>query len=478
MRNNACAVMSIGEALGATGGRLLRGEAGQAFHGVSTDSRTLQKGNLFICLRGETFDGHHFLTAAAAAGASGLVIQGGAGEIPAGIRGNIPVLLVEDTLKALGDIAGLWRKKLDVPVIAITGSSGKTTTKEMTAGILSLSKKILKTEGNFNNRIGLPLTLLKLTRRHEAAVLEMGTSMPGEIAALTRIAEPNIGLITCIGAAHLEGLKSLASIRDEKGSLFENMDRGGVAVINADDRALALPGRRWQGKRITFGWRRGADVSAREIRKTEPFGIAFRLITGQADRHVRLQTSGEHNLYNALGAAAASLAFGADLDCICCGLELFRGVSGRFEIWTLQNGAHMIDDTYNANPLSVREALKTLKDLRDGGNSTVILGDMLELGSKAGIWHRKVGRMVAETGVRSLLLMGDHHCDTAAGALEKGMTQAQILSCESAEQIQVHLQSSLKAGDWVLVKGSRKMKMERIVRTIIDAFGLQKRTTA
>lgn len=478
MKANAFAVMKIGEALRATGGRLVQGESDKVFYGVSTDSRTLQQGNLFVCLRGETFDGHHFLAAAAAAGASGFVIQKDAGELVNGVQDKIPIMLVDDTLKALGEIARFWRKKVNVPVIAITGSSGKTTTKEMTTGILGLSKKVLKTEGNLNNRIGLPMTLLRLTGQHDVAVVEMGTNMPGEIGCLTHIAEPHIGLITNIGAAHLERLKSLANIREEKGALFENMDRKGIAVINGDDRALALLGRQWQGKRITFGWKRRTDVSAREIRKTEPVGIAFQLRTGRADRHVRMQTSGEHNLYNALGAAAASLAFGADVDSICQGLESFRGVSGRFEIQMLKNGVHVIDDTYNANPLSVREALKALKELRGGGRSAVILGDMLELGSKAGAWHRKIGRMIAETGVQSLLLMGDYDRDTAAGALERGMTAAQIFSFEAPEQISEYLQSSLKPGDWVLVKGSRKMRMERIVRMIMKTFGLQERKTA
>ncbi len=478
MKEEASAVMTISEVLKATGGILTRGVPECTFEGVSTDSRTLQKGNLFICLRGENFDGHRFLAAAAAAGAAGFVIQRDAAENIVGIQEKIPVFVVEDTLKALGEIARFWRKKLNVPVIAITGSSGKTTTKEMTAGILNLTKKVLKTEGNLNNRVGVPMTLLRLTGQHDVAVVEMGTNMPGEIGCLTHIAEPGIGLITNIGAAHLERLKSLTNIREEKGALFENMDQNGIAVINSDDRALALLGRRWQGRLITFGWKHRTDVFAREIRKSEPVGIVFKLGTGQADRLVRMQTSGEHNLYNALGAAAASLAFGADIDSICQGLESFQGVSGRFEIQTLHNGVHVIDDTYNANPLSVREALKALKELRGSGNSAVILGDMLELGSKAGAWHRRIGRMIAETGVESLLLMGDHRLDTAAGALEKGMTAAQVHFCEAPEQIQDYLQSSLKPGDWVLVKGSRKMKMERIVRMIMKTFGLQERTAA
>ena len=316
MRKVTSAVMTIGEILNATGGSLIRGESERIFHRVSIDSRQMQEGDLFICLKGENFDGHHFLAAAAAAGAGGFVVQNDPGRDLSGVPGEKPVIMVADTLKALGEIARFRRKKLNVPVIAITGSSGKTTTKEMVAGILGLTKNVLKTEGNLNNRIGLPLTLLRLTAQHDVAVVEMGTNMPGEIACLTRIAEPGIGLITNIGAAHLEKLKSLANIREEKGALFQNMDQTGIAVINRDDKALEVLGHRWQGKQITFGWKQQADVSAHDIRKTSAQGIAFRLRYGQETRQVQMQVTGEHNLYNALGAAAVSLAFGADLDSI------------------------------------------------------------------------------------------------------------------------------------------------------------------
>jgi UDP-N-acetylmuramoyl-tripeptide--D-alanyl-D-alanine ligase len=492
LKEETSAVMTISDVLNATGGILLRGDVERTFQGVSTDSRRLQKGNLFLCLRGENYDGHHFLTAAAAAGAAGFVIEkaelnahqnSGENLFEAQGKRNLmsikrPVILVKNTLQALGEIARFWRRKLNVPVIAITGSSGKTTTKEMVASILSLTKNVLKTEGNLNNKIGLPLTLLRLDPRYDIAVVEMGTNMPGEIGCLTRIAEPNIGLITNIGAAHLAKLKSLVNVCKEKGALFENMQQGGVAVINRDSRALESLGRRWQGKRITFGLKRGADVSARDIRKIEPAGIAFRLNNGRDEKPVRMQVSGNHNLYNAMAAAAVSLAFGAEMESICRGLESFKGVPGRFEILALQNGAYVIDDSYNANPASVREALKTMKELRGSANSAAILGDMLELGSKAGAWHHKIGRHLADTGVKTLFVMGDYSRDTAAGAMERGMAAAGIFFYESPEQVRDHLQSSLKAGDWVLVKGSRKMKMERIVRMMIETFGLQERAVA
>jgi UDP-N-acetylmuramoyl-tripeptide--D-alanyl-D-alanine ligase len=478
LKDKTAAMMTISEVIKATGGILMRGDAEAVFQGVSTDSRQLQQNNLFVCLQGEHFDGHQFLSAAAAAGASGFVIQRNAlGSLPE-MRDQRPVVCVDDTLQALGDIARFWRRKMNVPVVAVTGSSGKTTTKEMAAGILGLTKIVLKTEGNLNNQIGLPLTLLKLTPQHDVAVVEMGTNMPGEIGRLTRIAEPDIGVITNIGAAHLEKLKSLAGIRKEKGALFENMNRAGIAVINRDDKSIAVLGRQWPGKQISFGWKRDADVSAHEVRQAGPVGIAFRLRAGQTERPARLRVSGAHNLYNALAAAAVSLACGADLESICQGLASFHGVSGRFEILPLQNGAHVIDDSYNANPVSVHEALKALKKLRRSADSSVILGDMLELGSRAGAWHRKIGRQVAETGVKTLFLMGDYSRDTAAGAREKGMAADKIHFCESPEQVRDQLARSMKTGDWVLVKGSRKMKMERIVRMITEMFGLKEKATA
>lgn len=477
MKEETSDTATIGEALKAAGGILIRGEAGTIFRGVSTDSRTLRPGNLFVCLRGDNFDGHHFLAAAAEAGAAGFVVQKDSGTDILNERLKQPVIVVEDTLTALGDIAGSWRRKWEGPVIAITGSAGKTTTKEITAGILRMTKTVLMTEGNLNNRIGLPLTLLRLTSEHEVAVLEMGTNTPGEIACLTRIAEPSIGLITNIGAAHLEKLISLANVRQEKGALFENMQPDGIAVINRDDKAVEALGRRRRNKCVTYALKRDADVSARDVRTGEPDGIAFRIRIGRNERTVRLQVSGEHNLYNALGASAAAFAFGAEPEVICRGLEAFKGVSGRFAIRTLPNGVHMIDDTYNANPLSVTEALKTLVALRGSGNSIVVLGDMLELGEKAGQWHRKIGRCVAESGSKSLLLMGDYSRETAAGAMDKGMKASRIFFYEDPGQVRNHLQASLKAGDWVLVKGSRKMKMERIVRLMTEAYPTERNET-
>lgn len=473
MRAGSTIVISVPEALQATRGSLGKGPADVIFRGVSTDSRRIAKGDLFICLKGENYDGHQFAGAAVASGAAGLVIQGNAEAGLPALSRAVPVIRVRDTLKALGDIARFWRRRIGVPVIAITGSTGKTTTKEMTAAILEQTGNVLKTEGNFNNQVGLPLTLLKLNRRHDVAVVELGTNQPGEIGRLTRIAGPDIGVITNIGPAHLEKLKSLDRIRKEKSDLFRKMSVRGTAVMNADDPALRFLSGQWQGKKITFGLRRGADVTAVNLRKKKPPGLAFTLKIGRSRGAVELRAAGEHNLCNALAAAATAAAFGADHGTICRGLASFRPLAGRFEIHALGNGAYLIDDAYNANPLSVREALRALQGLKGRHRSAVVLGDMLELGGHAGRLHAGIGRLMAGAGVDRVFLKGDHCRATARGAVAGGLATDRVSFYEQSGEVLERLQAFLKKGDWVLVKGSRKMKMEEVVRDVIEDFGLR-----
>ena len=474
MKAAATTFLSVPEVLRAARGSLAGdGPSTAVFRGVSTDSRTIAKGNLFVCLKGENFDGHRFAAAAVAAGASGLVVRADAEAALAGLSRAVPVIRVRDTLRALGDIARFWRVKIGVPVIAITGSTGKTTTKEMTAAILAQTGNVLKTEGNFNNQIGLPLTLLRLNRRQEAAVVELGTNQPGEIGRLTRIAVPDIGVITNIGPAHLEKLKSLDRIRREKSDLFRKMPGSGTAVMNADDASLRFLSGCWKGKRMTFGLRAEADITAGNIRKKQPLGIAFTLKFGRARVAAELNAPGEHNLYNALAAAAAAASFGADLDTIRRGLASFRPLAGRFEIHALRNGAYLIDDAYNANPLSVREALKALQGLKGRRRSAVVLGDMLELGGQAGKLHAGIGRLMAGAGIDRVFLKGDHGRATARGAIAGGLAADRISFYERSGEVLDGLRSFLKKGDWVLVKGSRRMKMEEVVRDVIEAFGLR-----
>jgi UDP-N-acetylmuramoyl-tripeptide--D-alanyl-D-alanine ligase len=459
------------EVVTATGGKLLQGEAACRLRGVSTDSRQLVQGNLYIPLKGDRFDGHDFLGEAIARGAGGLLMDAhhaGMLETVSKIPGSCPVIVVEDTLRALGDLARFWRRRSGQPVIAITGSSGKTTTKEMTAAVLEQTFSVLKTEGNLNNLIGLPLTLLRLERSHDLAIVELGTNARGEIKRLTEIAEPDIGLVTNIGPAHLEGLKTLENIREEKGDLYGTMSRSGVAVFNADDEAMAPLRRLWTGRTVTYGVISQADLTASDIAKEGVAGQSFRLNCGPDSVSVRLSASGMHNIYNALAAAALSRASGLGIDKISQGLRNFRPVTARFEIHCLPNGAFLVDDTYNANPASVREALKTIQTLKGSSRSVAILGDMLELGPSAEQLHEAVGLEAAATDVGRLYLKGPLSRSTAAGAAKGGLPGERIRSFENADEIVDPILSFVEQGDWILVKGSRRMKMEEIVKKILD----------
>jgi UDP-N-acetylmuramoyl-tripeptide--D-alanyl-D-alanine ligase len=458
------------EIIEATGGVLIRGSADQVFVAVSTDTREPQAGKLFIPLQGPRFDGHSFLAGALKNGATGLIIrEGEEGRLKELIK-DVTVIRVPDTLSALGAVARFWRKKFHIPVMAITGSAGKTTTKEMTALIMGYIKNTLKTEGNFNNLVGLPLTILRLSAKHELAILEMGTNVPGEIGRLCRIAAPDIGLITNIGSAHLEGLKSLDVIREEKGALFRSLPDQGTAVINVDDEAIRALAGRFSGNRVTYGRERDADVSAEEVAIRER-GMSFILRIGSSRGKVDLAAVGNHNVMNALAAAATAWTMGADQEIIRRGLGEFKPIPARMETISLKNGAFLIDDTYNANPVSVREALMSLRSLQGKHQSAVILGDMLELGERAEELHAEIGGIIAAAGIDALFLKGSFSWATAAGALKNGMAVSRIFITDAPEEIMGKLSSFLQEGDWVLVKGSRAMKMEEVVESIKGTFG-------
>jgi UDP-N-acetylmuramoyl-tripeptide--D-alanyl-D-alanine ligase len=465
---------TLQDVLTATGGTLVQPGRADAFDGVSTDSRSLAPGSLFVPLAGPRFDGHDYLGRAAGAGAAGVLVERGRESLVKGLDPGTAAVSVPDTLRALGDLARLWRSRFAIPVVGVTGSTGKTTTKEMAAAIMGREKNLLKNEGNFNNLVGLPLTIFRMNTAHEAAVLEMGTNRRGEIARLTEIAAPTVGLVTNVGPAHLEGLGSLETIREEKGDLYRVMDGRGTAVINLDDPLLAPWAARWKGRKITFGIDADADVTASRIAHEAERGTVFTLLAEGASREILLPVSGFHNVSNALAAAAAALGAGFGFDAICQGLMAFRPVGGRMEVWRLKNGACLIDDTYNANPASVAAALKTLQGLKGECKSTVILGDMLELGGEAERYHEEIGRAVAETGVGKAYLRGDFARATAKGALKRGMKGEQVLVDLSTEETVAHLKACLRTGDWVLVKGSRKMKMEEIVQAILGAIGVAK----
>ncbi len=463
-------VFTAEQVLKATDGILLSGKETDLFSGITTDSRNIKEGNLFVALEGEKFDGHDFIGLALEQGAAGCLVRN-ENKLMIDQEKNAAVIKVADTLKALGDLAHDYRMRFSLPVIGLTGSSGKTTTKEMLAAITGLKKKTLTTEGNLNNLIGLPQTIFRLKEDHELAILEMGTNTRGEIKRLTEIAAPDIGLITNIGPAHLAGFGSVDVVCEEKGDLFANMSSSGTAIVNLDDEAVKIIAHRWQGKRITFGLSSDADVTAKDIEKHGARGIRFKLVIGDRIHKVEMKIIGIHHVYNALAAAATAWAAGIDEKSIAEGLARFKPVSGRMQIIKLQNCAYVIDDSYNANPSSVREALMTLKDLKNHHNVYVFLGDMLELGEKTSEMHRKIGILMATIGVNAVFLRGDFAHITAAGAMEGGMPPQNIFFLSQNENSMPFLKKNLRKGDWILVKGSRRMKMEEIVAQICDLFG-------
>ena len=472
MIGNDSPMFSLEDVLKATAGILISGKQENAFYGISTDSRLLGKGNLFVALKGEKFDGHDFVRTAMKQGAAGVLAHDEVNINQMMANQNFAVIKVADTLTALGDLAQAWRRRFSVPVIGLTGSSGKTTTKEMMAAIISRRKNILKTEGNLNNLIGLPQTIFRLTREHEVVILEMGTNTRGEIKRLTQIAAPDIGLITNVGPAHLAGFGSMDVVRDEKSDLFLNMSLSSTAIINLDDEAITIAAEKWHGRRITYSMSPNADVTVKDIERNGVKGVSFNLVVGGSTRKVEMRIAGLHHVHNAM--AAAAVAVGIDLKTIVEGLASFRPFSGRMEIIKLHNGAFLLDDSYNANPASVREALMTLKDLKIHRNGYVFLGDMLELGEEAGEMHRKIGMLIATIGVNALFLQGDFSEITAAGAMEGGLSTENIFFLSDKERGIVYLKEHLKKGDWILVKGSHGMKMEKIAAQICEDFGADK----
>ena len=428
------------------------------FLSISTDSRTAGEGQLFVALRGENFDGHEFVNAARARGAvAALVSSDGAVR---GIEGkDFPLIAVKDTRFALGQLAAYWRGKFALPVVVVTGSNGKTTTKEMVASILRVvyGGDVLATEGNLNNEIGLPLTLLGLNERHRAAVVEIGMSRPGEILALAKIAQPTVAIVTNAQRAHLEGMESLEAVAAEKGSVYSGMPKSGTAVINTDDQYHELWLEQSAGRRIMrFSFERAVEVVG--FRAARALENTLTIRAGNERVEVRLMTPGKHNAHNALGAAAAALAAGADLSAVRNGLAAFRGVRRRLQRRNALKGATLFDDTYNANPDSVRAGIDVLA--AESGKKILVLGDMGETGKMAPQFHEEIGIYAKSKGIDVLLTLGDW-CAMAARAFgergrhfEKDILLIDVLKMELGSQTSV------------LVKGSRFMRMERIADAI------------
>ncbi|MCR5175398.1 MAG: UDP-N-acetylmuramoyl-tripeptide--D-alanyl-D-alanine ligase [Anaerovibrio sp.] len=430
------------------------------FSDVITDTRKIIPGALFVALKGERFNGEEFVGDALKKGAGGVLVSSEYNT--ADTYGGTVIKAACDTQTALQKLAHFWRMKFDIPVLVITGSNGKTTTKDLTAGVLSAAFPVLKTQGNFNNEIGLPLTLLNMNESHRAAVVEIGMRGLGQIASLAPIAAPTIGIVTNVGETHMELLGSMENIAKAKGELVEAVPAGGTVILNNDNEyTAAMAAKCRDGVRvITFGIDRDADIKAMDISSDES-ETCFKCRLGNdgpvAD--LVLPMVGRHNVSNALAAIAAGYALGLDADKIKAGLAAVQMTGMRFETKKLGE-YNIINDAYNASPMSMEAAIKTMSEVARG-RCVAVLGDMLELGDLAVAAHRKVGRQVAESGAAALIAFGPMGQEIANGALSAGMKE--VVHVNSHHEAARKLKEILEPGDTVLFKGSRGMKMEEII---------------
>lgn len=453
----------------AMGGTLMAGSPDQTFAGIGTDSRTIEGDECFVALVGDVHDGHTFLSDVLHKGIQGVIVRRERAEeferrltaMP-----QVVCIAVDDTLAALGALAAYHRRNASVSVAAITGSNGKTSTRSMATQVLAQRFNVLSPHGNFNNEIGLPLTLLRLTPSHRWAVLELGMNHPGEISRLGDICRPDIGLITNIGPAHLEGLGTIEGVMHAKGELLEKIRPGGTVILNADDPMTAHLRRKTSAEPLLFGLSEAADIRGFDI-AAHPVGIGFTLAVAGEKTDIHLASPGEFMVANALAAASIGHTVGLSLAEIKSGLENFSPIHGRMNLHRLPGGITVIDDTYNANPNSVKAAISTLQALKGQHRAILVLGDMLELGDASRSLHGGVGSFAARTGVSRLYATGEFADAVSQGARLEGMPEKSIF-CGSKADIFKDLIERLTAGDWLLVKGSRGMRMETLVKDILN----------
>lgn len=436
-------------------GRLTSGDQGAIITRISTDSRTLQNGDLFVPIRGDNFDGHQFIEQAAQRGASGaLVDEQWSGNVPS----NFAIIRVADTLIGYQQIAAAYRRSLPLKVIGITGSNGKTSTKDFVAATLARRFRVTKTEGNFNNHVGLPRTILDANAEHEIAVWELGMNHAGEIAALAAIAQPNAGIITNIGIAHIEFLGSQEAIAQEKGMLAEAIGADGIVILNADDPFTDSIARRTRAKVIRAGINSGA-LHATDIRQSAS-GAEFTILEGAHRCRAQLPVAGLHMVQNAMLAVAAGRAFGLSLEECAAGLASAPLTKARLQLREL-NGVQFLDDSYNANPDSMKAALRTLVELETEGRRIAVLGQMGELGVESERGHRSVGEAAASFRIDQLITVGEFGATIADAARKAGLQN--VTNVPTTEDAAESLARTASPGDLVLVKGSRSARMERVL---------------
>lgn len=452
----------------ATGAHRVRIGSRASYDSVCTDTRALKPGALFVALKGERFDAHEFLFQAGESGAAGVVVQAGHPyKMPSP---EVAVYEVPDTLVALGALAQAHRLRFKHPVGAVTGSNGKTTTKELLGAILETRGPALKTKGNLNNEVGVPLTLFELTPQHVAAAVEMGMNHPGEISRLVAIAKPDAALITIVQPAHLEHLGSIDGVAKAKGEIFEGLEPGATAVVNLDDaRIVAQADRCKPGvKKLTFGRAAGADVHLSKVEPRGRSGLSLNVRHAGKDHAVTLHLVGEHNANNATGAFALAIALGYSPEECVRGLESAQAHARRLQLVDAPGGVTVIDDCYNANPASMSAALDALTTLAAKGRPVAVLGDMLELGPGELVEHEQLGAKAAEHA-KLLGFFGPRSKAGWAQAVKRLGMSAQHF--EDIDALNAWLKSQLEPDDWVLVKGSRGMKLERVVEALTGKSG-------
>jgi UDP-N-acetylmuramoyl-tripeptide--D-alanyl-D-alanine ligase len=462
----------ISDVINATTGSLERGNPNSDICNISTDSRTIKKGDLFVALIGENFDGHDFINQAIEKEAMGIVvsheIQGLGDSVKTGTA-NPCIIIVKDTMLALGNIAKYYRDRFNIPFIGVTGSNGKTTTKDMASAVLSGKFNVIKSEGNLNNTIGLPLTLFRLSSDHRIAVLEMGISIPGEMSQLVRIAQPNVSVVTNISSTHLEFLGSIEGVAREKQNLVEFAK---TAVLNADDPLVAKMSDVVKGNVIFYGIDKPAFIKAKDIVLDQDGRPEFTLSINTpiiVQERIKLPSIGQHNIYNALAGIAVGVIFGVDIGVIKSSLEAYHPMSMRMQRLII-DGITVINDTYNSNPTSMKMAVDFLKELESDGKKILVVGDMLELGDQSDELHESIGKYIAESNiVETLITVGKKASIIAESAIKSGISKDIVIVCEDNSEASNHLRQLLKSGDIVLIKGSRGMKMEGIVKSLQES---------
>ena len=459
----------IRELIKAVSGKIIQGNQDCLISRISIDSRTLIPGDLFFAIIGPSFDGHDFIIEAFNKGAMGAVACKSVSSLLQNeeIDKNKVIVEVKDTLSALQNWSKYYKDKFKTFNICVTGSNGKTTTKEIIAHILSQEFPLLKTSENYNNEIGIPLTLLQLNKSHKILVVEMGMRGLGEIKTLTDFIPPDLAVITNIGEAHIGLLGSKDNIFKAKSELLQSLDKDGIAILNRDDPYFFKMLEIVEGKKIyTFGIENRSDIMARNIRMVSDKGMRFTLeVQNDKSREIYFPLLGRYNIYNALAAVAVAFALGIELDLIERGLSSFKPLDMHMQLCNFYNDIKILNDSYNASPLSVKSALETLAEAAQNNRKIAILGDMLELGEKTDFYHREIGKEVAKLSIDTLITMGQGGKIIAQSSKEEGMAEERVFSFEKTEKINLakKMLNLIKPGNFVLLKGSREMKMEEIL---------------